>query len=107
MILETLDGIAERPGGLLILRAIARRIVAGGVSCSPIRHQLDHGCAETPARAHRSPARGGVDSEEVIAVDTQPGQTVRRPASCERWPGAAGDALERRDRPLVVDDVDD
>ncbi len=52
------------------------------------------------------PFRHGVDGQIVVAVDPQRGNAEAQAARGEGARAAAGDALEGRDRPLVVDDVE-
>ena len=68
---------------------------------------LDQRRPEVAARALGGPARRRVDGEEVVAVDAQRGDAAADAARREGGRLAAGDRLEGRDRPLVVDDVED
>ena len=67
---------------------------------------LDERRPVTLSRALRSPARGRVDGEEIVAVDTQTGKTDARSTRGERALLTAGVALERGDGPLIVDYVE-
>src|SRR5580658_8124103 len=53
MLLQARDGIAQGPVFLIILRAVARRIVAGGMRGRAIGHQLDERRARARARSLR------------------------------------------------------
>ncbi len=107
VLLQALDRIAEREVLPLVLWTVLRRVVARRVSAAPIGNELDHRRAAAAARAIRRPQRCGVDREEVIAVDADARDAEAESARRERPPLAAGKALERRDRPLVVDDIED
>ncbi len=71
-----------------------------------IGDELDQRRAGALARALGGPLGRGVHGEEVVAVDAQPRDAVARAARRERALLAAGEALEGRDRPLVVDHVE-
>ena len=73
----------------------------------PVGEEFDQGRAEIGAGAVGGPAGGGVDGERVVAVDPQAGNAVADGAGGEGGELAAGDPGEGRDRPLVVDDVED
>src|SRR6185312_9398799 len=106
VLLETGDGIAERPGRPLLLRPVARRIVAGRVCARPVCNVLEQRRPAALARALRRPSRDGVNREKIVAVDTYAGDAVSRPILREGAPLTAGETLEGRDRPLIVDDVE-
>ena len=79
------------------------------VECAAARY-VTHSISVGPrlaAGAFGCPPRGGEHREVVVAVDAQCRDAVADGARRERRLRAAGDALERRDRPLVVDDVED
>ena len=105
MLLESIDGIAERPGLPFILRPVARRIVAGRMRTGAIRHQFDQRRAGTASRAFSGPLRDGIRRQEIIAVDTHAGDAVSRAARGKGLRFAAGESLEGRDGPLVVHDI--
>src|ERR1041385_8756320 len=107
MLLQPIDRIAERPCFRLFGGAIAARVIARGMPFGAIRIELDEGGAMIGPRAFRRPLRGGIDSEEIIAVDTQARQSVTNPARRKRRLFSAGDPLETRNGPLIVDDVQD
>ena len=68
---------------------------------------FDQRRAEIASAPARPPIGDGVDGEVVVAVDPQRGDAEAEAARGEGAGAAAGDALEGRDRPLVVDDVED
>ena len=105
-IFEPLDRIAQRPGGPFVLGAVFRRIVRGRVRAGAVGHPFDEGRAEIGARPLGRPQRGRMDRKIIVAVDAQrrDGEAVR--AGGEFGALAAGDPLIGRDRPLVVDDVE-
>ncbi len=106
MLLEPFDRIAERPVLLVVLGAIASRVVAGRMRGGTIRHQLDQRRSGAGARPLRRPLRDRIHREKIIAVDTNSGDAVAGPARCEGALFAAGIALKGRDRPLVVHHVE-
>ena len=71
-----------------------------------IRHELDQRRPGAHARTLGRPLRDGVHREEIVAVDANAGNAVARAARRERLGLTAGEGLERGDRPLVVDDVE-
>ena len=107
VMLQPLDGVAQRPALGLVGRAVAGGIVAGRVAFGAIGEMLDH----RRRQGWRAPVPPPTRWRR-----RRPGSRCRRPAAPEgrsRWRArrrgvlAAGDALERGDRPLVVDDVED
>ena len=79
------------------------------VECAPARY-VTHSISVGPRllRARSAAQRdAAIHGEEVVAVDAQRRDAAADAARGERRPLAAGDPLERRDRPLVVDDVED
>ena len=107
VLLEALDRIAERPLLVVVLRAVTRRIVAGRVCRAAVGHVLDQGRACATPGPLGGPLRHRVHREEIIAVDADAGHAVARAARRKRALLAARETLEGRDRPLVVDDVQD
>ena len=74
---------------------------------SAVGDVLDQRRAEIGAGAFGSPFRHGVHGQIVVAVDAKCGNAEAEAAGGEGAGAAAGNALEGRDRPLVVDDVED
>jgi hypothetical protein len=107
VLLQAFDRIAERPGAAFVGGAIAGGIVGGGMGSAAIGEVFDERGAEIGARALGGPLGDGVDGEEVVAVDAHGRHAVADRARGEGGVLAAGDTLERRDRPLIVDDVND
>jgi hypothetical protein len=107
MELQPLDRIAERPMLALRLRPVAAGVVARRMALDAIGEHLDQGRAEIGAGPLRGPGGRGIDGERVVAVDPEPGDAVADRARGEGGELAAGDPREARDRPLVVDDVED
>src|SRR5207244_2748532 len=68
---------------------------------------LDQRRAVIGAGALGCPAGYGVDGEGVVAVNPDAGEAVADGARREGRLLAAGDALARRYRPLVIDEVED
>ncbi|MNG95734.1 hypothetical protein D3C79_547770 [compost metagenome] len=68
---------------------------------------LDQARAQTATSAFGSPARGGIDRDEVVAVDAQRGNPAAHATAGEGGGFTARDGLEGGDRPLVVDHVED
>jgi hypothetical protein len=77
------------------------------VRAGAVGHPFDQGRAEVAAGAFGGPAGGRVHGQEVVAVDPQRGDAEADAARGEGHALAAGNRLEGRDRPLVVDDVED
>ncbi len=73
----------------------------------PVGDPFDEGRPEPAPRALGGPAGRREHREEVVAVHAQRRDAVADAARGEGGGLAARDALERRDRPLVVDDVED
>src|SRR5580658_7489426 len=103
MLLQTRDRVAQRPGAPLLLRAVARRVIAGGMRARAVGHQLDERCTAALAGALRRPLGHGVHREKVVAVDADPRNAVAGPALRECAVLAAGESLEGGDRALAVD----
>ena len=91
----------------LVAGAVAARIVAGRMRRHAIGEMLDQRRAVIGAGPLRRPAGHRVDGEEIVAVDADAGEAEADRARGEGRLLAAGDALARRDRPLVVDEVED
>src|SRR5712692_2579035 len=107
MLSQAIDRIAERPGLRLIWRTVPTRIIARRMSFGAVGEQLDQGWPEIGPGALAGPHRGGVDCEKVVSVDAQPGYPE---AYCPRRKSrvlSVGNAMILRDRPLVVDDIQD
>ena len=104
---QPLDRIAERPGGPFVLGPVFRRIVRGRMGAGAIGDPFDQGRAEIGARPLDRPERDGVDGEIVVAVDAERRDAEAMGAGGEFGALAARDALIGRDRPLVVDDIED
>ena len=107
MLLQARDRVAERVVLGVVAGAVARRIVGGRVRAGAVRDPLDQRRPEVAARALGGPGARRVDGEEVVAVDAQRGDAAADAARREGRRLAAGERLEGRDRPLVVDDVED
>src|SRR5690606_14646478 len=107
VILQSNDRITERPGGRLLLWPIGGRIVRRRVGAGAIGHMLDQCGSEIPARPLCCPSGHRVHRKIVVSIDPQrrnaETQSPRRKSACP----AAGDALEGRNRPLIVDDIQD
>ena len=73
---------------------------------SAIGHPFDQGRTEIGARPLGRPERDCMDREIVVAVDTQGGDAEAMSASGEFRALASGNALIGRNRPLVVDDIE-
>src|SRR6185437_7152004 len=83
-----------------------RRIVAGRVRAGPVGDVLDQCRPAALAGALRRPPRRAVHGKKIVAVDTHPWNTVSGSVLREGTQLTAGETLERRDRPLIVDDVE-
>jgi hypothetical protein len=105
--LQPVDRVAEREFLVVVLRPVARRVVAGRVRGGAVRHVLDQRRTAAGARTLGGPLRDRVHREEVVAVHAHAGDSITRPARREGLALAARVALEGRDRPLVVDDAED
>ena len=88
VILQALDRIAERPLLVVVLRPIARRIVAGRMRGGAIRDVLDQRRARARARALGRPLRDRVHGEEIVAVDANARES-RSPARARRTSAAS------------------
>ena len=73
---------------------------------SAIGHEFDQSRAFTAASTFGSPTGRRVYGEIIIAIDTQPRDANAGAARRERTLLAAGIPLERRDRPLIVDHIE-
>ncbi len=107
VLLQPRHRVAEREMLPVVGRPVARRIVRGRVRARAVGDPFDQRRPEVAPRALGGPARGREHGEEVVAVHAQ-----RRDAGADAARGkgrafAAGDGLEGRDRPLVVDHVQD
>ena len=67
---------------------------------------FNHRCAEARAGPLGGPLRRRINGEEVVAVDPQGGEAIAQPLQRESRCITGGDALEGRDRPLIVDDIE-
>ena len=105
--LQPVQGVAEGPQGRLVGGAVAGRVITGGVWAGPVGEHLDEGPPEVVARPLLGPPGGGIDRQEVIAIDPQGRQAVAHALGREGRRLAPGYALEGRDGPLVVDHVHD
>src|ERR1700730_6636461 len=106
VLLEPLDGVAERPMLLVVLGAVARRIIAGRMRRGTIGHQLDQRRSRAGARSFGRPLRHRIDGEKIVAVDADAGDAVTRSAGREGALLPAGIALESRYGPLIVDHIE-
>jgi len=68
---------------------------------------FDQRRTEIAAGTFRCPAGDRMDREVVIAVDAERRNAETEAAGRKRPGATTGDTLEGRDRPLVVDDVED
>ena len=68
---------------------------------------FDQGGTGADPRPLRGPSRDGVHRQKIVAVDTDAGNAVARPARRKGTLLPAGISLERRNGPLVVDDIED
>src|SRR5215216_5670321 len=75
MDLQSANWIAQRPVLPLITRAIAARIIACRMWCNPIGEKLDKCRPVIGTGAVGSPARNGVNREQVISVDPDAGNS--------------------------------
>ena len=82
-------------------------IVRGRVRPGAVGHPFDQRRPEVAARALGRPLRCRMDREKVVAVDAQRRDAAAHAARREGGALAAGNGLERRDGPLVVDHVED
>ncbi len=107
MLAQAFDRVAERPVLEVVPRPVAARIVTGRMGARAIGHEFDQRRSVARPSALGSPARRGMDREEVVSVHTQARDANARPSRGERTLLAAGEPLERGDRPLIVDHVED
>src|ERR1700741_2110995 len=107
MAFQALDRIAQRPFLAFVRGAIAVGIVARGMAFDAIGVKLDHRRAVIGARAIRGPLCRGIDCEKIVAVDAQTRNAVTYGARSERRALTAGDTRETRNRPLIVDHIQD
>ena len=75
------------------------------MGADPVGHILDQRRPEVQPRPLDRPFRHRMDGGIVVAVDPQRRDAEAQAARGESARAAAGDALEGRDRPLIVDDV--
>ncbi len=106
MVLEPDHGVAERPGIGFGLGPVGGRIVGGRMRADAVGDVFDERGTQIAARPLDRPFRHGVDGEIVVAVDPERRDAEAEAARGEGAGAAAGDALEGRDRPLIVDDVE-
>ena len=76
------------------------------MSADTIGDILDERGTEIAACPLDCPFRYGMNSKIVVAVDPERGDAETKTARSESAGAAAGDALEGRDRPLIVHDVE-
>jgi hypothetical protein len=76
------------------------------MSAHAISHVFDQRRTEIAPRPLDRPFGDGIDREVVVAVDPQRRHAETQATRREGSRAAAGDALEGRDRPLIVDDVE-
>ncbi|KIT99872.1 hypothetical protein QU38_02845, partial [Staphylococcus aureus] len=107
MFLQPPDRVAERPGIGLARRTIGGGIVRRRMAFGAISEMLDQRRTLVGPRALGGPFRGGIDRQRVIAVDAQAGNAIADRARGEGGRLGPGETGEARDRPLVVDDVED
>ena len=100
-------GSPERPMFLVVLGAITRRVVAGGMRGRAVGDELDQGRAASGARTLCRPFSDGIHRQEIVAVDADPGDAVPGPPCREGALLAARISLEGGDGPLIVHDVQD
>ncbi len=105
MLFQALDRVAQRERFPLVLRPVFRRVVAGRMRAAAIGDVLDQRRPAAAPGAVGGPERYRVDSQQIVAVDANAGNTEAEAAGGKRAALATGRALERRNRPLVVDDV--
>ena len=72
-----------------------------------IGEAFNDGGTVTGTRAFRGPLGCRIDRQEVVAVDTQGGETIAQPLLGKRIALTAGHTLEGRNRPLIVDNIED
>src|SRR5690349_17080000 len=107
VLLEARNRITQREVAPVIGRAVFRRIIGGRVRTGAVGDPFDHGRAETAARTFGGPGRGGIDGDEVVAIDPQGGNAATDATTGEGGGFTTGNRLERGNRPLVVDHVED
>ena len=107
VLLQPRDRIAQRKPCPIIGGTVLGGIVRGGMRARAVRDPFDQRGAEPSMRALGRPARNRQDREEVVAIRAQRQDAVAQAPSRKRGDLAPGEALERRDRPLVIDDVED
>ena len=76
------------------------------MSADPVGDVFDERRAEIAARPLDRPSRDGVNREIIIAVDPERRNAEAEAARRESAGAAPRDALEGRDRPLIIDDVE-
>jgi hypothetical protein len=106
VLLHARERIAQREALPVVGGAILGRIVGGRVRAGAVGDPLDEGGPQVGAGPLGGPARGGVTGEEVVAIHAQRRDPAAHAARREGGFFAARERLERRDRPLVVDDVE-
>ncbi len=107
MLLETRNRVAQREVAPVVGRTVFGRIIRSRVRAGAVGDPFDHGRAEVAAGAFGGPGRGGVDRDEIVAIDPQGGNAATDATTGERGGFTTGNRLERGDRPLVVDHVED
>src|SRR3569623_1454881 len=107
VVLQALDRVAERPGGRLAGRAVLGGIVRRRMAFDAVGEVLDQRRALVGAGALGRPGGRRIDRQRVIAVDAQAGDAIADGARREGGRFRTGETGEARNRPLVVDDVED
>src|SRR5471032_1452032 len=107
VLLEARNRVAQREVAPVVGRAVLRRIIGGRVRAGAVGDPFDHGRAEVAARAFGGPGRGGIDRDEIVAINPQRGNAAADATTGERGGFTTGNCLEGRNRPLVVDHVQD
>src|SRR3984957_17847815 len=105
MVLQPEHGIAERPLLRFGLRTIGGRVVRRRMRPDAIGDIFDQRRSEIATRALGRPTGDRMHREIVVAVDAQRRDAEPEPSRGESSRPPAGDPLESRNRPLVVDDV--
>ncbi|VFT06270.1 Uncharacterised protein [Pseudomonas aeruginosa] len=105
--LQAGDRVAQREVGPVVGGAVLGRVVRSRVRAGAVGDPFDQARPEVAPGALGGPLGGGVDRQEVIAVDPQRSDPAAHATVGEGGAFAAGDGLEGGDRPLVVDHVED
>src|SRR5207253_1917130 len=76
VLLEARNRVAQREVAPVVGRTVFGRIIGRRVRAGAVGDPFDHGRAKVAAGAFGGPGRGGVDRDEIVAIDPQGGDAA-------------------------------